>query len=546
MKLPAFLWIIVIPLFCTPYLSAQISSSTIKKELEGLKGSAYLKRAFRGAEEMIEVNEFNNAMFFLNKGVKKAKSMGENPEIAMLLNKSIIIVERFPSEVKYYKEFIKATNELIKKDPPLDFINRSISIVDIAQSKAPDKLKSKVEDLAQKLTILLETTKKEVVEDQKKIELKEFKKMKKEEAFEELEKLKTERERLEMLQIRLSQAIDENEELLSRRTTIINNMTKEQAKKEAIIQFNKRVIDSLNFTAKLDSMALISNERLINEQESRLALQASTLKLKDSELNLKNSRQKLFASLAALGLLLVGFLSWVVYANKKNYRILENKNIEIEKEKERSEALLLNILPKYIANELKENAVVQTRMIAQCTVVFTDFVNFSQISKELTPQELIGALDECFRSFDEIVSRHNIEKIKTIGDSYMCAGGVPVRNDTHAIDAVNAAFEMIEFLDQWNAQREEENKPRFDARIGIHSGSIISGVVGAKKFAYDIWGDTVNIAARLESTSAAQKINISDTTYQLIKNHYQCIKRGSLSVKNMTDLEMYFVEASIA
>jgi len=232
-------------------------------------------------------------------------------------------------------------------------------------------------------------------------------------------------------------------------------------------------------------------------------------------------------------------------STKKVNTALENKNTEIEQEKERSEELLLNILPQFIAQELKENQKVKTRMFKQCTVVFTDFIDFSSISKLLSPQDLIGALDECFRAFDNIIVKHNIEKIKTIGDSYMCAGGVPTTNETHAIDAVSAAFEMVKFLDEWNKKREKKGLVRFDARIGIHSGPIIAGVVGVTKFAYDIWGDTVNVASRIEGQSTAQRINISSTTYKLIKEHFQCSKRGSISVKNMDDLEMYFVDHPI-
>jgi len=185
---------------------------------------------------------------------------------------------------------------------------------------------------------------------------------------------------------------------------------------------------------------------------------------------------------------------------------------------------------------------VQTRKFDECTVCFTDFINFSRISQILSPEQLISALDECFKAFDEIISRYNVEKIKTIGDSYMCAAGVPISNKSHAKDAVMAAIEMVAFLDKWNEEREKEGLVRFDARIGIHTGPIIAGVVGVKKFAYDIWGDTVNVAARMESQSEAQKINISQSTYDLIKEEFSCESRGSMDVKNMRDLEMYYVE----
>ena len=227
---------------------------------------------------------------------------------------------------------------------------------------------------------------------------------------------------------------------------------------------------------------------------------------------------------------------------KRTNNKLEKKNKEIQEEQERSEELLLNILPKDIASELKENAKVQTRKFEACTVCFTDFINFSRISQLLSPEDLIEALDECFKAFDEIISKHNVEKIKTIGDSYMCAAGVPITNKSHATDAVKAAVEMVAFLEEWNHKREENGQIRFDARIGIHTGPIIAGVVGIKKFAYDIWGDTVNVAARMESKSEAQRINISQSTYELIKEEFSCHSRGCLDVKNMKDLEMYYVD----
>jgi len=354
------------------------------------------------------------------------------------------------------------------------------------------------------------------------------------------------------MQDELYDRVEQSTVQLEQRSKMIGRMTQDQAKKEALIQYNKRLIDSMAFEARIDSITLMNSERLIVEQgsqldlqQSKIDLQESTLKLQESELQLESSKQRLFLALSGIALLISGFLAWMFFSAQKTNRQLAQKNEEIALEKERSEALLLNILPQFIAQELKENDRVETRMIESCTVLFTDFINFSHISKVLPPRELIGALDECFRAFDDIISRHNIEKIKTIGDSYMCAGGVPQVSETHAIDAVNAAYDMVHFLEQWNEKRESDGLIRFDARIGIHSGPIIAGVVGAKKFAYDIWGDTVNVAARLEGKSSAQRINISASTYALIKDHFLCIKRGSISVKNMKDLEMYFVDQPV-
>ncbi len=539
-----FLATILILLF-SAVVQGQKSFNEIKKELRSLDGSAYLTRAFEGAEILASNGKYKESLDILDKAIKEARGLGPGPQAVVFLNKADVISRFFPKQDQYLKEIIESLDDMVDKSPPTDMIEKGILIDEAIRYATKGKTKTKLENQLINLRNTLAVNEQQLLADSKDMELKEFKKLNKEEAFEELEKLKSERERLETLQQKLSASIDRNERQLSRRSVIINQMSQEQAKKEAIIQYNKRMIDSLRFIGQLDSLNMLTQEGLINEQEAQLQLQESQIQLKDSELQLKSSQQKLFLVLALLGLIIAGFLLWAFFSAKKTNKKLALKNEQIEQEKERSEALLLNILPKYIAQELKEHAKVKTRTISQCTVVFTDFINFSQIAKKLTPQDLIGALDECFRAFDNIISKYNIEKIKTIGDSYMCAGGVPVTNSTHAVDAVNAAIEMIHFLDEWNLEREKHNKVRFDARIGIHSGPIIAGVVGAKKFAYDIWGDTVNVAARLESQSAAQKINISDSTYQLIKKHYQCIKRGSISVKNMTDLEMYFVDEKV-
>jgi|GEM_PF-2519500 len=539
-------------LLCGLTTSAQKTHNDYKKELRSLDGSKYISTGFAGARELAGKGRYAESLDLLERVVKKSKSMGNSTRAVILSNKGELIASLFPKEDKYVEELMTAYDEMLQRDPPPSLIEGALASYESIRLRVSDPTKVKVDSRLDQLYGLVNREQQKLVEEAKKEELKEFKKLNKEEAFEELEKLKSERERLEDLQEKLANAVDRSEEQLARRSQIISSMTQDQAKKEAILQYNNRIIDSLRFAAEIDSINLINRERQIKSQESqldlqqsKLELQESTLQLQESELSLKTSRQRLFLALSLLGMVIAGFLAWLFYSARKTNKQLSIKNEEIEQEKERSEALLLNILPQFIAQELKENSKVKTRKINQCTVVFTDFINFSQISKQLTPEELIGALDECFRAFDNIISDYNIEKIKTIGDAYMCAGGVPVTNTSHAVDAVNASFEMVKFLEEWNDKREKEGKVRFDARIGIHSGPIIAGVVGVKKFAYDIWGDTVNVAARIEGQSAAQRINISDSTYQLIKDHYQCIKRGSISVKNMTDLEMYYVDEPI-
>jgi class 3 adenylate cyclase len=178
-------------------------------------------------------------------------------------------------------------------------------------------------------------------------------------------------------------------------------------------------------------------------------------------------------------------------------------------------------------------------------VLFTDFKGFSSIAGKLTPQALVAELNDYFGKFDEIVEMFGLEKIKTIGDAYMCAGGIPVPNDKHPIAAVKAALAMQEYMIKQNQVRQNRGEQGWELRIGLHTGPIVAGVVGKKKYAYDIWGDTVNIASRMESSGEPGKVNISSATYNHIKDIYSCRYRGKISAKNIGEIDMYFVEATI-
>ncbi|HEY9796707.1 MAG TPA: adenylate/guanylate cyclase domain-containing protein [Leptolyngbyaceae cyanobacterium] len=215
---------------------------------------------------------------------------------------------------------------------------------------------------------------------------------------------------------------------------------------------------------------------------------------------------------------------------------------KLEAEKRRSEQLLLNILPVVVADELKHRGKVEPVNYESVSVLFTDFKGFTELSEQLTPKQLVDELDYCFSYFDEVIEKHNLEKLKTIGDSYMAVGGIPNVNSTHAIDAVLAALEIQAFIEQRKEQHMRNNTPYWEMRIGIHSGSLIAGVIGQKKFAYDVWGDTVNTASRMESSGVPGKINISQSTFELIKDFFVCNYRGKLPAKNKGDLDMYFVK----
>jgi class 3 adenylate cyclase len=217
---------------------------------------------------------------------------------------------------------------------------------------------------------------------------------------------------------------------------------------------------------------------------------------------------------------------------------------QLTAEKERSDKLLLNILPAEVADELKASGEAEAKLINEVTVLFTDFKGFTAMSEQLSPQELVRDIHECFSAFDRIMEKHGIEKIKTIGDSYMAAGGLPTPNSTHAMDVVKAALEILEFIEKGKKHRQDQVLPYFEIRIGIHTGPVVAGIVGVKKFAYDIWGDTVNTASRMESSGEVGQVNISETTFALVKDGpgLTFTARGKVQAKGKGEMEMYFVQ----
>ncbi|MDY0932993.1 adenylate/guanylate cyclase domain-containing protein [Chryseobacterium sp. CFBP8996] len=220
---------------------------------------------------------------------------------------------------------------------------------------------------------------------------------------------------------------------------------------------------------------------------------------------------------------------------------VDERTFELQKEKQKTENLLLNILPHEVAEELKENGSSEAKYYDEVTVLFTDFVNFTQSSEKMGAEKMLVELNECFTAFDMIMEKHGLEKIKTIGDAYLAVCGLPLKNECHAYQTVLVALDIIKFIEE----RKKTNPNTLDIRIGINSGSLIAGIVGVKKFAYDIWGDTVNTAARMEQNSEKGRINISESTYQLVKNDFNFEFRGKIETKGKGAMEMYFVNSSI-
>jgi len=223
-------------------------------------------------------------------------------------------------------------------------------------------------------------------------------------------------------------------------------------------------------------------------------------------------------------------------------RKVAERTHELEAEKKKADDLLLNILPAEMAEELKVKGRSDTRSYDSVTVMFTDMVGFTKISEQIGAQLLVAEIDHCFSAFDKIVEDAGLEKIKTIGDAYMCAAGLPVPGQTNAADIVLVAQKIIHFMDERRKEKEGLGEIPFQIRIGIHTGPVIAGIVGVRKFAYDIWGDTVNTAARIEQNSETGKINISGTTYEQVKDKFKCTYRGKIDAKNKGMIDMYFVE----
>ncbi|PJE00867.1 MAG: adenylate cyclase [Leptospira sp.] len=213
----------------------------------------------------------------------------------------------------------------------------------------------------------------------------------------------------------------------------------------------------------------------------------------------------------------------------------------LNSERDKSESLLLNILPSSVAEELKSNDIVQPKSYESVSVLFTDMAGFTKISETMTPEELIYELDEIFSEFDRITEKYKLEKIKTIGDSYMAVSGLPQENIHHAINAVLCSLEIVSYMREHKQKREALGKACWELRLGIHSGKVVAGVVGKNKFAYDIWGDTVNTASRLESSGLVGQVNISNSTYDRIKDYFYCENRGNISAKNKGEIQMYLV-----
>ncbi len=304
-------------------------------------------------------------------------------------------------------------------------------------------------------------------------------------------------------------------------------------------QSQHEVIKDTLYNAEMDkrlTSATLSYD--IEKQQGQIDLMTKEKELRELAIR----QQKLIRNALIVGLLLVLIITIGAIRNYLN-KVKINK--VLDKQKDEIEGLLLNILPERVANELQVNGHATPRSYEHVTVLFTDFKDFTKISSGMTPEDLVEELNTFFHAFDSISEEHNLEKIKTIGDAYMCAGGIPKTNDTHPFDAIKAGLAMQQFMADNNAKLIAEGKKPWNLRVGIHTGPVVAGVVGKKKYAYDIWGNAVNLASRMESNGEVGKVNISAITYELVKDKYKCHYRGKISAKNVGEVDMYFIESEI-
>ncbi|MEM6379137.1 MAG: adenylate/guanylate cyclase domain-containing protein [Bacteroidota bacterium] len=344
----------------------------------------------------------------------------------------------------------------------------------------------------------------------------------------EKDQLSSDNQDLQVQTEQLTEAKQQVEQEVSAKTEELENVAQEKAVVERIAAQRGAEVKQL------------SRDTL----EKQLIIQEAKNQLMESKMAVEHRNQIILGS--AGGLLFFILTSLLLYSRfktkKRSAKALAAKNEEIQRERKRSEELLLNILPATIAEELKSTGKAKAQHFKEVTVFFSDFKNFTRDAEALGPEKLVEELDKIFRKFDEIISQYpDIEKIKTIGDAYMCASGFTNRT-TLPNNLVKAALEMQAYLAE-----KAKTQPRLSqARIGLHTGEVTAGVVGSKKFAYDIWGDTVNIASRMESKGEPGRVNISGETYGRINYRFNCTARGKIQAKNKGFIDMYFVEGEKA
>ncbi len=336
-------------------------------------------------------------------------------------------------------------------------------------------------------------------------------------------------------QSQLKEVQEKSKQEITEKDQTITQIEQARQRLDSLASSKSRMVETLTKEQMADAIVRAQQEKELQLQKTLVA--EAELGKQQSE-NMRN-----VLALVSVFVLVMAMLFYFRFrAKRRAANELAEKNALVEAEKKRSDNLLLNILPPAIAQELKTRNKVAARKYDQATVMFIDFTGFTQVAERLSPEMLVEELDYCFSNFDRIISQYRIEKIKTIGDAYLCASGLSDMNASPS-DIIRAALEIQDFLLALKAERMDRSMPYFEARVGIHIGPVVAGVVGAKKFAYDIWGDTVNVAARFEEACEPGRVNVSENVYDFARYEFEWNYRGKIAAKNKGAMDMYYVTA---
>ena len=334
-------------------------------------------------------------------------------------------------------------------------------------------------------------------------------------------------------QSQLKEVQEKSKQEITQKDQTITQIEQARQRLDSLASSKSRMVETLTKEQLADAIVRAQQEKELQLQKTLVA--EAELGKQQSE-NMRN----VLALVAAFVLVMALLFYFRFRAKRKAANELAEKNALVEAEQKRSDNLLLNILPPAIAQELKTRNKVAARKYDQATVMFIDFTGFTKVAERLSPEMLVEELDYCFSNFDRIISQYRIEKIKTIGDAYLCASGLSDMNASPS-DIIRAALEIQDFLLALKAERMDRSMPYFEARVGIHIGPVVAGVVGAKKFAYDIWGDTVNVAARFEEACEPGRVNVSENVYDFARYEFEWNHRGKIAAKNKGAMDMYYV-----
>ena len=375
----------------------------------------------------------------------------------------------------------------------------------------------------------------------------------------------------EAKEVKIRKLSDEIEKLnndLEEKTKQLTDLKSLNVKKIDSLQNYVRYLEKIleNNKVEYERVASLSGKKTVLEKDLEIKILKIRNNLAEKEKALANAEKKLaqetalrekeksrrniliFSVIAVALMIIAGVMYRSSQRQKKANVMLSQKNDEIIKqrdiitvEKQKSEGLLLNILPKQVAEEYKAKGKVDTRNYERVSIMFTDFKGFTKISEKMSPEQVVEELNLCFSTFDEITDKYQIQKIKTIGDAYMCAGGIPDPNTTNPVDVVLAGLEIQYFMKVRREEKLKQGEDYWQCRLGVNTGDALSAVIGKSKFTYDIWSDTVNTANRMENSGEVGKVNVGQNTYELIKDFFECEYRGKIAAKGKGEIDMYFV-----